>query len=134
VDNLESLEKKKIELAKTVIEKDGKYLLLFRHPNYKVYPGLWDFPGGKLEPGETPTEAVIRETKEETSFDIVPGTEVKESLYEDHDYFLLFHYFVPERMGGELKISDAHSDYGWFTKEEIASLKTHSSVSSYFKT
>ena len=48
-----------------VIRRDGRFLIQER-PVGKVYAGYWEFPGGKVEPGETPAEAVVRECLEET--------------------------------------------------------------------
>lgn len=54
-----------------------------RAEHSKSFLKLWDFTGGKQEPGETPTQAVIRETREETSYDIEPGLEIKKAEYHD---------------------------------------------------
>ena len=54
------------------IEKEGKFLVCRRGPGGNC-PFLWEFPGGKIEPGETPFEAIIREIKEELSADIEPS-------------------------------------------------------------
>lgn len=56
---------KATEVAAAVIERpDGLFLLACR-PEGKPYPGYWEFPGGKIEPGESPREALVRELKEE---------------------------------------------------------------------
>ncbi len=55
----------KIEAAVAVIERDGRFLVQQR-PRTGLLAGLWEFPGGKLEPGETPRKAVRRELMEET--------------------------------------------------------------------
>ncbi len=60
-----------IEVVKALIKKNEKYLLFKRHSDSKFFPGLWDFPGGKIEPGEDVTEALVKESKEETSLDII---------------------------------------------------------------
>src|SRR5207253_9676517 len=54
-----------IEVAAAVIQRpDGRFLLAQRPPG-KVYAGYWEFPGGKLEPGEPPAQALARELHEE---------------------------------------------------------------------
>lgn len=55
-----------------IVDSDGNFLI-GKHPNLKTkpYPGLWDIPGGKLENHETPAEAIAREVKEETGFDVL---------------------------------------------------------------
>ena len=121
-----------IEISKAVIEKEGKYLLLKRASHSKSYPDLWDFTGGKDDPGETHEESVIRETQEETSFVIDPGKEIKTIPYKDEKHDLLFHYFVPQPVEGEIKLSDDHSEYKWFSLEEIKILELHPAVRLYF--
>jgi 8-oxo-dGTP diphosphatase len=55
--------------AAAMIDVDGR-VLLARRPEGKVMEGLWEFPGGKLAPGETPEAALIRELKEELDLDV----------------------------------------------------------------
>ena len=120
-----------IEVSKAVIQKNGKFLLLKRAT--VSYPNTWDFPGGKHDPAETPEQSVIRETKEETSFNIVPGPEVRTIHYQDEQFDLLFYYFIPKIISGDLKISPDHSEYRWLTEKEINSLELHPAVKEYFK-
>ena len=120
-----------IEISKAVIKKDGKFLLLKRAT--KSYPGLWDFAGGKDEPGESHEQSVIREVGEETAFEITPGPEVKTVHYQDEKFDLKFHYFTPEIISGEFKISADHSDFKWLTREEINNFDLHPAVEEYFK-
>jgi len=116
------------KVSKSIIKKDEKFLLLKRAVNSKHFPNLWDFPGGKHEPGETSKESVIRETFEETSFNIKPENEIFKQEYHDEKFDILFHYFKPKIVSGELKLSDDHSEYAWFSKEEMKSLNLHPSV------
>ncbi|MFA5022303.1 MAG: NUDIX domain-containing protein [Patescibacteria group bacterium] len=122
-----------IEISKAVIQKNGKFLLLKRASHSKSYPNMWDFAGGKHDAGETPEQSVIREVKEETAFDLDPGPEVKTIHYQDEQFDLLFHYFIPKNISGSLKISPDHSEYKWFTKKEVNFLKLHPAVKEYFK-
>lgn len=50
------------------IRQDGLYFLQRRAPEARHFPGLWEFPGGKVEPGESPGEALLRELEEETGW------------------------------------------------------------------
>jgi len=122
-----------IEISKSVIQKNEKYLLLKRASHSKSYPGIWDFPGGKHGPGETPEQAVTRETKEETAFIINPGNELKTKKYHDDKQNLLFHYFIPQILSGDLTLSPDHSDFIWVKKEEAQNLELHPSVKLFFE-
>ena len=63
-------DRKTVEVAVGVlIRPDGAFLLTTRPPG-KVYAGYWEFPGGKLEAGETPLHAVVREVREELGVDV----------------------------------------------------------------
>lgn len=121
-----------IEISKSVIQKNNKYLLLKRASHSKSYPDLWDFPGGKHDPGETTEQAVIRETKEETSYGIKPGKEIQKQEYHDEKHDLLFHYFIPEIISGDLKLSSEHSDFKWVSEEEMKNLDLSPSVRLFF--
>ena len=121
-----------IEISKAVIIRGDKYLLLKRASRSRAYPDKWDFAGGKHEPGETPEQAVVRETKEETALSINPGKELKKEEYHDKKYDLLFHYFIPT-FSGEIRLSDDHSEYRWISKEDIKDFDLHPSVRMFFR-
>lgn len=64
---------------------DGERVLLTRRPDNKRHPGLWEFPGGKVDPGESPEEALCREIREELNADIqVVG--IFEVVYYRYDW------------------------------------------------
>src|SRR4051812_34973164 len=67
-----ALQEEVIEVAAAVIQRgDGSFLLAQRPPG-KVYAGYWEFPGGKIEPGEDGAQALARELHEELGIDIAP--------------------------------------------------------------
>lgn len=125
-------ENKTIEVSKAIIERDNKFLLFLRSASSKTYPNTWDFAGGKLDPGETPSEAIVREIKEETNFDIEPGPEIKTYTYKDADYTLVFHLFWPKIISGELNVSEEHSAHKWFDKKELSNSTLHPVVKMWF--
>src|SRR4051812_28674545 len=62
--------KKRVEVAAAVLQRpDGAFLLAQRPPD-KVYAGYWEFPGGKIEPGETAADALARELHEELGIEV----------------------------------------------------------------
>jgi 8-oxo-dGTP diphosphatase len=116
------------EVSKAVIKDGERYLLLKRSKDARVFPGVWDFPGGKNEPGENPQEALVRELKEEISLKIVSGPEIHTKEYKDERYHLNFHYFTPEIKSGDLKLSSDHSEYKWLFEEETKNLELFPAV------
>lgn len=121
------------EISKAIIKQNNKYLLLKRASHSKTFPDTWDFAGGKFDKGETPIEALIRETKEETNFDIEKAEELFQLMYKDNNHHLLLHYFKPIHLEGNFKLSHEHSIYNWFSEKEIKKLDLHPSVILYFE-
>lgn len=74
--------KEVIRVVAAVIEHDGRYLITQRNSN-AVLPGLWEFPGGRVEPDESETGALLREVKGRIGVEVVVGTKLGEHL---HDY------------------------------------------------
>jgi 8-oxo-dGTP diphosphatase len=100
------------EVAAAVIERpDGSFLLGQRAPD-TFYPGYWEFPGGKVEAGETPRDALIRELREELEIEVLRATPwiVREHVYE-HAHVRLHFFRVPE-WRGEIK-DHVHSALEW---------------------
>lgn len=79
-------------VAVALIDTDGRVLLAQR-PAHKEHGGLWEFPGGKLHPGETPEAALIRELKEELGID-VPARCLAPLTFASHSYET-FHLLMP---------------------------------------
>jgi 8-oxo-dGTP diphosphatase len=100
------------EVAAAVIEKsDGSFLLGQRAPD-TFYPGYWEFPGGKVEPGETPRAALIRELREELAIEVAQATPwiVREYVYE-HAHVRLRFFRVTE-WRGEIR-NHVHAALAW---------------------
>jgi len=88
-------------VATALVDVDGR-VLIAKRPTGKVMAGLWEFPGGKMEPGERPEETAIRELGEELSIDVTEAClaplTFASHAYEDFD--LLMPLFVCRRWGG----------------------------------
>ncbi len=88
---------------------DGKILLIKR--NTRPFVGYWALPGGRMDPGETIEQTVVREVKEETGLDVaiayVVGDYVERGIKDDIEYEYYPTCFVVKPVGGELKKQDS---------------------------
>jgi 8-oxo-dGTP diphosphatase len=104
--------RKQVHVAAAVITRpDGRFLLGQRAPG-TFYPGYWEFPGGKVEPGETPRQALIRELREELGMEVDTAWPwiTREHAYE-HAHVCLHFFEVPAWHG---QINDhVHSALSW---------------------
>lgn len=78
---MEPVQKKNIYVVGAVIT-DGEKILCAQRGTQKSLPGLWEFPGGKIEPGETPQAALKREIQEEMHCVVEIGDQVEHTVYE----------------------------------------------------
>jgi len=110
---------KRVEVAAGVLLRaDGAYLLGQRAPD-TVYAGYWEFPGGKVEPGETPAQALCRELDEELGIRV---TRLRPWLRREHRYehaHVRLHFFEVAAWEGELD-DKVHSALAWIRPGEAA--------------
>ena len=107
---------KTIEVVAAIITKDGKYFATQR--GYGDFAGGWEFPGGKIEPGETPQQALVREIKEELDADIVVGELVETVEYDYPKFHLTMHCFLCELISESLVLRE-HEAAKWLTASEL---------------
>ena len=89
-----------------ILDEEDRLLLLKRHPSSIYMPNKWGLPGGKIEESETPMEAAIRETEEETALRV---HNVKE-LQTDSDLAVVF---FTRSYEGSVQIDFEHTDWAW---------------------
>ena len=98
------------------IERDGRYLAARRtKPDWAA--GRWEFPGGKVEPGESDTDALAREIREELGVEISVGERVPGEWPLNDD--LVLHLYVASLLEGEPQPLDHHDEIRWVAPEEF---------------
>lgn len=112
-------------MADTVIRvvaaviSDGERLLVCQRPLHKRHGGLWEFPGGKCEPGESDAQAAQRELGEELGVDVTRVGEAELRILDPGSIFEIA--FVPVMISGEAECRE-HSALQWGTPAELIEL------------
>lgn len=107
---------KTIEVVAAVIRHGNQVFATQR--GYGEFEGGWEFPGGKMEPGETPQEALIREIKEELDTEIEVGELIETVEYDYPKFHLTMHCFMCTVKSGHLVLKE-HEAAKWLTKNTL---------------
>ena len=111
---------KQIIVVAAIIRKEDKIFATQR--GYGEWKDWWEFPGGKMEVGETPEEALKREIHEELSADISVGELLTTVEYDYPAFHLTMHCFLCTLVGEALHLNE-HEAARWLTKDELNSVK-----------
>ena len=113
---------KTIEVVAAVILREGKVLCVQRAEHEREYVSLkWEFPGGKVEVGESREEALVREIEEELAVEV---HELQYLMTVEHsypDFHLTMHAYTCALKAGEVELRE-HVDLKWLTLEELDQL------------
>jgi len=116
--------KKEIQVAIGVLVRrrgDQTEVLITQRPHDRVLGGLWEFPGGKVEPGETPQQCVVREFEEELAV-VVRVLEPFEAIRHTYDHGrVCLQPFLCARVSGEPKHIEV-IDHKWVTHDVLGSV------------
>ena len=110
---------KTIKVVAAVIRKDGRIFATQR--GYGEYKDGWEFPGGKIEPGETPQEALVREIREELDTEIEVGELIETVEYDYPTFHLSMDCFWCTIRKGDLTLLEAE-DSRWLTRDTLFSV------------
>lgn len=111
---------KTVKVVAAIIIKDDYIFSTQR--GYGEFKGGWEFPGGKVELGETPQEALVREIKEELDVEIRVGKLVDTLEYDYPQFHLSMDCFLCEIISGELVLNE-HLAAKWLTRDTLDSVE-----------
>ena len=114
-----SVAEKQIEGVAAIIREEDKIFATQR--GYGEFKDGWEFPGGKMEPGETPQQALIREIREELDTEIEVGKLVDTVEYDYPNFHLTMHCYLCTIKSGKLILKE-HEAAKWLTKENLDSV------------
>ena len=111
------------EVVVGALVRDGRVLLAHRRADKRVYPNVWDLPGGVMEAGESQLDALARELHEELGVQIVTGSAsplCRLTAGPPEAPALLNAWLVPDWQGTPANLApEEHHDIGWFTVEDL---------------
>lgn len=111
---------KKIEVVAAIIIRDGKVFATQR--GYGEWKDWWEFPGGKIEAGECPQEALVREIREELDAEIEVGELIETVEWDYPAFHLTMHCFVCSLVSESMHLNE-HEASAWLTRETLHSVK-----------
>jgi len=106
-----------VDVIAGILEWEGLFLIARRAQDGRL-PNLWEFPGGKVEPGETPEEALQREFREELGIEIDVGKHVGVSVYQYPEGGVRLSAYRVYRRSGELELR-VHRELRWVRLAEL---------------
>jgi 8-oxo-dGTP diphosphatase len=106
-----------IDVTAAILIENGRVLIARRRPG-KRQAGLWEFPGGKVRPGETPEQCLKREIQEELGVQIAIGEFFGESVYAYEDQTIRLLAYRVRVEGGEISPND-HAELAWVAVADL---------------
>lgn len=110
---------KEIKVVAAIIKNEDKILATKR--GYGEFINMWEFPGGKIESGETKKQALVREIKEELNIEINVDKFALDIEYQYPNFYLFMSCFMCSIREGSIELLE-HNDGKWITKEELNTL------------
>lgn len=110
-----------VRVVAAVIERDGKVFACRRAP-HKSLAGYWEFPGGKVEAGETDQNALEREIAEELGVEIIVGDYLATSYNKAGELDLELVAYFAQLVGDDIRSSADHDQLRWLTMDELSTV------------
>jgi len=110
-----------VQVTAALIRRDGRYLITLR-PEGSHLSGHWEFPGGKLDPGETLEECVVREVEEETGLRIRVEEKAAEVVHHYPEMSVHLHFFNCRPVEGKAEPIGC-AEVAWVDREELGAYR-----------
>ena len=120
MDSITMNERKHIEVVAAIIVRDGRIFATQR--GYGEWKDWWEFPGGKIEPGESPEDALKREIREELTTEIEVDELLTTVEYDYPKFHLTMYCYICSVTSGQLSLRE-HEDARWLAADEWESVK-----------
>lgn len=111
-----------IDVVAAILENQKGQVLIARRKKGKNLAGYWEFPGGKIEKGETPEQCMIRELNEEMNIQIETGDYVGENIHRYNEGAVRLLAYKGKISGGAIQLTD-HDEYAWVELQELKKVK-----------
>lgn len=118
-----------------ILDKDGRCLLLKRSMRSEGNPGKWDLPGGKVDPGESFEEALLREVCEETGLSVFPERVLAAAESEKPSARVAYLIMEGRPNSTEVRLrKDEHEAYAWIDRRDLADIDVAQQFRSFLRT
>lgn len=102
-----------------ILSADNK-LLIAQRGSHQTHAGCWEFPGGKVEPGESLYQALQREIKEEVNINICSATPYGFTQHQYKDYEVKLNFFLVQEFDGEPYCNESQKDMKWVSADSLS--------------
>ncbi len=114
-----------------ILDGSGRCLLLRRSADSRNFPGRWEWPGGKVDPGEDFVSALVRETREETGLEIEITGLAGATTFEMPKVKVVLLSMEARPAGGEVRLSSEHDAWEWVPLKELSHRPQPNAIQSF---